>query len=94
MAERNLYEWFNRLNEDSDSPKRPPKVLSLRLADVIGPFDNTKRFWLYLIWAKLAKNKSTKEDADKFKILINNKEHLNNKFSFTFSLDVIRVIIT
>jgi len=51
MAERNLYEWFHRLNNDEGNPKRPPKILCLRLADVIGPFDNSKRLWLYLLWA-------------------------------------------
>ena len=30
------------------------KVLTLRLADVIGPWDDNGRFWGYLLWAYIA----------------------------------------
>ena len=59
-------------------------VLSLRLADVIGPFDDSCRFWKYLMWAQVAKHwPITLDEAEKAR-----------KLSFTFSGDVVDAIIT
>ena len=52
----------------------------MRLADVIGPYDDSCRFWKYLIWAKIGE------------IQVNNKDHKNSKLSFTFSHDVVKII--
>ena len=61
--------------------------MSLRLADVIGPWDDSCRFWKYIIWAKAAKL------TEKLKIQINASDHQNQKLSFTYSPDVGSAII-
>ena len=43
------------------------KVLSLRLADVIGPYDDSCRFWKYLTWS---------EYSDKVPLQINPHDHI------------------
>ena len=58
-------------------------VLSLRLADVIGPYDDSCRFWKYPLWAQVAKQwPITLDEAER-----------NVKVSFTFSCDVVQTIM-
>jgi nucleoside-diphosphate-sugar epimerase len=57
--------------------------ICLRLPDVIGPFDNTERFWCYLTWLKY---------QNKYPIPISYAEE-NNKLSFVYSKDVVSQII-
>jgi nucleoside-diphosphate-sugar epimerase len=58
------------------------KLLSLRLADVIGPYDETFRFWKQLIWA---------QNQAKFPLeVLSGKER---RLSFVFSRDVVGVIV-
>ena len=64
-------------------------VLSLRLADVIGPYDDSCRFWKYVLWSQIAQKSKDKTHF----IQLNTKDHLNQKLSFTYSKDVIGVIM-
>lgn len=56
------------------------KCLCLRLADVIGPYDETFRFWKQLIY--IEHNLPFLKDNSK-----------TNKMSFVYSRDVVRVIL-
>ena len=59
-------------------------MLSLRLADVIGPYDDSCRFWKYLLWAQVAKHwPITLDEAEKAR-----------KLSFTFSGDAVDTVVT
>lgn len=59
------------------------EYLSLRLPDVIGPRDNTNRFWKCVMWVKLNKIHGPIQIPD----------HLSQKpLSFVYSLDVGRLI--
>ena len=46
---------FQELEETETS------VLSLRLADVIGPYDDSCRFWKYVLWSQIAQAANNKE---------------------------------
>jgi nucleoside-diphosphate-sugar epimerase len=59
------------------------KLLSLRLADVIGPYDDSCRFWKYLLWQRV---------VEEHKLELNKSDHLDLRMSFTFSEDVARFI--
>ena len=43
--------FSNKPNQETST-----KFLSLRLADVIGPFDESFRFWKYVLWAQEVQN--------------------------------------
>ena len=62
------------------------RILSLRLADVMGPWDDSCRFWKYVLWAEVAA-------AGSSAIELNTSDHLHTKLSFTFSQDVVSVIM-
>ena len=55
----------------------------LRLPDVIGPFDNTDRFWTTLEWIK---------KSSEFPIPLS-REDEDMKLSFVYSSDVSQVIV-
>ncbi|XP_060077209.1 uncharacterized protein LOC132556783 [Ylistrum balloti] len=61
-----------------------PYVL-LRLPDVIGPRDNTYRWWMYQMWLKLSGYLERQISIPKFL--------LNHKLSFVYSLDVADLIV-
>ena len=62
------------------------RVLSLRLADVIGPYDDSCRFWKYVIWASLS-------GIEGCQIQLDIEDHIYQPLSFTYSIDVARLII-
>ncbi len=55
----------------------------LRLPDVIGPFDNTERFWATLEWIKA---------SGKYPIPLS-REDEERKLAFVYSRDVCRFIL-
>lgn len=57
---------------------------SLRLPDVIGPYDNTDRFWIYQLWSVV---------SDKYPVYIH-EETNERKLSFVLSGDVVRGILS
>ncbi|OWF35330.1 uncharacterized protein LOC110443058 [Mizuhopecten yessoensis] len=61
-----------------------PYVL-LRLPDVIGPRDNTYRWWMYQMWLKLSGYLERQISIPKFL--------LNQKLSFVYSLDVADMLV-
>ena len=56
--------------------------INLRLPDVLGPFDNTNRYWCLLEWIKQSK---------KHPLEVNAKDKLS-KLSFVYSKDVAQLI--
>ena len=60
------------------------RVFIVRLADVIGPYDDSCRFWKYILWNQVSHIS---------KIQLNTKDHLKQKLTFTFSQDVVNIII-
>ena len=86
LVEQEIFKW-------AKSIENAPKILSLRLADVIGPWDDSCRFWKYVIWSKIAKITENSPNCEKYKIQLNTTDHINQKLSFTFSQDVISVIM-
>lgn len=65
--------------------------MSLRLADVLGPYDDSSRFWKYFLWAKVAA--SGENTNGKFDLQLNTGDHINSKLSFTLSSDVVRILM-
>ena len=47
LVEQQIFNWAKNI-------ENAPMVLSLRLADVIGPWDDSCRFWKYVLWSKIA----------------------------------------
>jgi nucleoside-diphosphate-sugar epimerase len=78
LVEQELLRWGQKNKET--------RILSLRLADVIGPWDDSCRFWKYILWAEIA-------SVGNSEIQLNTAEHLHTKLSFTFSQDVVSVIM-
>eukprot|EP00347_Sterkiella_histriomuscorum_P021610 403333379 len=58
------------------------RALALRLPDVLGPYDETQRFWSLLIWLL---------NADKCPVHIDDLAK-TQKLSFVFSKDVVKII--
>ena len=57
--------------------------ISLRLPDVIGPYDSTDRFWCYIKWLQNTKS---------YPIPLNEKDK-TEKLNFVYSVDVARFIM-
>lgn len=68
LVEQEIFEWQNQL----EGPSKP-KVLSLRLADVIGPWDDSCRFWKYMLWLEIAEMTGSRE----YKVHLDTKDHIN-----------------
>ncbi|CDW87009.1 nad dependent [Stylonychia lemnae] len=64
------------------SQKLQFKVLSFRLPDVIGPFDESHRFWQQILWC---------QNSEKYPLQIDNNAK-NIKISFVLSIDVVTII--
>ena len=63
------------------------KVYSLRLPDVIGPFDDSYRFQKYVTWMQILM------EGKHFGKLGYEKKDLDQKLSFVYSKDVAKVIL-
>ena len=61
-------------------------MYSLRLADVIGPWDDSHRMWKYTQWARRIKEKGEK---DEIPVLGYEEKDITTKISFTYSEDVV-----
>ena len=81
------------------------QFIAVRLADVIGPFDESFRMWKYFTWIKahvsgddadLCKTRLTEEQRQKVRsrpIYYETPKDDVRKLSFTFSLDVVKFIL-
>ena len=72
--------------------------IALRLADVIGPYDESHRFWKYVTWMKALYGLPTRLSAEQTAQVIENKiwyepKDATKKLSFTFSIDVVKFIL-
>ena len=93
-----MLEQYSKRHEDFD-------IIALRLADVIGPFDDTYRLWKYTTWMQAIhginlkcfksslgfKAKDIPRDAFPKKIGYKQSD-ADQKLSFTFSYDVVKVL--
>ena len=75
---------FKKLLAEKALFKAFPKVLSLRLADVIGPFDETYRLWRLVLWAM--------NSAEVYPLKLDDKAR-SKRLSFTASKDVANIIM-
>lgn len=64
------------------SRRKPVPYLNLRLPDVLGPFDNTNRYWSLLKWIK---------ESARYPLELNHKDR-DSKLSFVSSKDVAQLI--
>ena len=70
----------------------------MRLADVIGPYDETYRLWKYVTWMKALLGQSTRLSEEQTvqmrgsKIKYEVPRDVEHKLSFTYSYDVANFI--
>lgn len=76
------------------------QVVALRLADVIGPYDESFRLWKYVTWIKTLLGLQTRlvDPDDKArvqarKIKYEQVKDTEKKLSITFSIDVVKTIL-
>jgi len=74
-------EYLQRMCDDGVVPS----CTCLRLADVIGPRDNTDRLWHYVLWLKSLELEEAME--------VIKASSGERRLSFTFSLDVARLVL-
>ena len=73
--------------------------IALRLADVIGPYDESWRFWKYCTWIKAHLGLPTRLDSELTACLKSTKiwyevpKDTDRKLSITFSVDVVKFIL-
>lgn len=81
-----------------EAPDHNLEVVALRLADVIGPYDDSYRFWKYVTWIKTLLGLPSRLSPEvastvKTKIRYEVPRDLSSKLSFTFSVDVVRMLM-
>lgn len=76
---------FKKLLAETLLFKTHPRVLSLRLADVIGSFDETFRLWRLVLWAM--------HSSEIYPLQLDDRA-MSHKLCFTASKDVVAVILS
>jgi nucleoside-diphosphate-sugar epimerase len=82
-------EYMNKIDDKSAFP-----FICLRLPDVLGPFDDSHRFWAYMLWIKYFPDHPIEMVQGLYSINYKEEEDVLHKMSFVFSYDVADFIIS
>ena len=76
------------------------EVVALRLADVLGPYDESLRLWKYTTWIKAHFRLPTRLSAEEEDLVRTRRLYYEvpkdqeQKLSFTFSVDVVKFVLS